>query len=68
MLRKLKTKNSQEIALERKEQGFTLYMNGANADLVPGKIRPQPPLTYRIPNHESHSRRHLAAAQLSELD
>ncbi|XP_036369214.1 protein KATNIP homolog isoform X2 [Octopus sinensis] len=62
MLRKLMTKTSQEISLERKEQGFTLYMNGANAemDIHP----PLPQLKSPSPNHEARSRRHRAAAQL----
>lgn len=64
MLRKLKTKSSQEIALERKEQGFTLYINGANAAFTPGRVAPQPPSTNQISNHKAHSRRYLATTQL----
>ena len=30
MLKKLKAKDDKQIELERKEQGFSLYMNGAN--------------------------------------
>lgn len=67
MLRKLKTKSSQEIALERKEQGFTLYINGANAAFTQGRVAPQPPSTNQISNHKAHSRRYLATTQLSKL-
>ena len=33
VLKKLRTKSLKEIELERKEQGFTLYLNGANTRL-----------------------------------
>ena len=32
--KQLQTKNDTEQAIERKEQGFTLYLNGANQDSV----------------------------------
>ncbi|GAB1610533.1 protein KIAA0556-like, partial [Argonauta hians] len=62
MLRKLMTKTSQEISLERKEQGFTLYMNGANAEMDIHPTLPQ--LKSPSTNPEARSRRHMAAAQL----
>ncbi|RMX37150.1 hypothetical protein pdam_00023677, partial [Pocillopora damicornis] len=33
ILKKLKEKNEQEIELEKKEQGFSIYVNGANVEL-----------------------------------
>lgn len=33
LLKKLKEKNEQEIELEKKEQGFSIYVNGANVEL-----------------------------------
>jgi len=33
LLKKLKKKNEQQIELEKKEQGFSIYVNGANVEL-----------------------------------
>jgi len=33
LLKKLKKKNEQQIELEKKEQGFSIYVNGANVGL-----------------------------------
>ena len=30
LLKRLKTKNEEQVALEKREQGFSLYINGAN--------------------------------------
>ena len=32
-MKKLKKKNEQQIELEKKEQGFSIYVNGANVEL-----------------------------------
>jgi hypothetical protein len=39
-LKRLKEKDVKQIELEKKEQGFSIYLNGANVDL--GRI-PHPP-------------------------
>ncbi|XP_028331929.1 protein KIAA0556 isoform X2 [Gouania willdenowi] len=39
ILKRLKVKNPREIELERLEQGFSIYLNGANAEV--GKKRPK---------------------------
>ena len=33
LLKKLKKKDEQQIELEKKEQGFSIYVNGANVEL-----------------------------------
>ena len=33
LLKKLKKKNDQQIEMEKKEQGFSIYVNGANVEL-----------------------------------
>ena len=43
LAKKLKTKPPEEIDRERKEQGFSLYLNGANSDqqkLKKNKVKP----------------------------
>ena len=35
-MKKLKSKDKKQQELERKEQGFSLYLNGANVDLKLG--------------------------------
>ncbi|MBN3311563.1 K0556 protein, partial [Atractosteus spatula] len=44
ILKRLKAKNSREIALERLEQGFSIYVNGANSRPTgqPKNLGPQP--------------------------
>ncbi len=37
LLKKLKEKDKKQQDLERREQGFSLYLNGANVDLKLGK-------------------------------
>ncbi|MGH0140106.1 UNVERIFIED_CONTAM: hypothetical protein FKN15_000556 [Acipenser sinensis] len=50
ILKKLKTKDPKQIELERLEQGFSLYVNGANADLKgqPRRLNPQLSVTTAI--------------------
>ncbi|RXN02022.1 hypothetical protein EOD39_3330 [Acipenser ruthenus] len=50
ILKKLKTKDPKQIELERLEQGFSLYVNGANADLKgqPRRLNPQMSVTPAI--------------------
>ncbi|KAK1162836.1 hypothetical protein AOXY_G17805 [Acipenser oxyrinchus oxyrinchus] len=47
ILKKMKTKDPKQIELECLEQGFSLYVNGANADLKskPRRLSPQPSTT-----------------------
>ncbi len=40
-MKKLKEKDKKQQDLERREQGFSLYLNGANVDLKLGKAGPQ---------------------------
>ena len=37
LLKKLKAKDKKQKDLEKREQGFSLYLNGANVDLKLGK-------------------------------
>ena len=34
LLKRLKAKGDEQVQLEKKEQGFSLYINGANKDLA----------------------------------
>jgi hypothetical protein len=33
-LKRLKTKDEQQVALEKREQGFSVYINGANREFA----------------------------------
>jgi hypothetical protein len=34
LLKRLKTKDEQQVALEKREQGFSVYINGANREFA----------------------------------
>ena len=47
VIKKLKAKDQRQIDLEKKEQGFTLYLNGANAALKKASDAPRTARTAR---------------------
>lgn len=72
ILKRLKSKDPKEIELERLEQGFSIYLNGANAEASRQPKRPSqrsltsPPPTSRTTHTADALRRH--AAELAEED
>ena len=51
LLKKLREKDARQIELEKKEQGFALYLNGANLSQRRGRPHPQAPPTSRKSRH-----------------
>ena len=49
----MKMKNDKQLQMEKREQGFILYMNGAN---VVSKFKPQPPPPRQTPRTSSRAR------------
>lgn len=58
LLKRLKTKGRKQIELERKEQGFALYLNGANA--AAGHIKSE-----HTANHSHHRKTEFVEQQES---
>lgn len=61
LLKKLKTKDEQQVELEKREQGFSLYINGANRDIT------NLPTSRRTKTADEHSStRHLLHSELDD--
>ena len=43
LLKRLRKKSKKQIDIERKEQGFSIYVNGANTEMVAKKQQKSPP-------------------------
>ncbi|XP_041473507.1 katanin-interacting protein-like isoform X2 [Lytechinus variegatus] len=59
LLKQLKAKDEKQIALERKEQGFSLYVNGAHTNLAGAKHSPRKPTTKKPKTAGDYPRRAL---------
>ncbi|KAJ8284207.1 hypothetical protein COCON_G00030570 [Conger conger] len=72
ILKRLKVKSTKEIELERLEQGFSIYVNGANFETIrrpprPGqKVLTSPPPAARAPHTADASRRIALLAEDQE--
>ena len=62
LLKKLRQKDSQQVELEQKEQGFSLYLNGANTSRT-RPLRARHPLP-TLPTTQQHSRTAKTAGRL----
>lgn len=71
LLKKLKTKDEQQIELEKKEQGFSIYVNGANVELGQGNLHAKSRSTSRhskTAGDAYHERKRLLQHELQNLE